>query len=314
MAAERSAVLKDSAVAGAAPKAASHKSLWLWAVVAIIAVVALVYFLPNTPNAFAAFSVQQLAIIDAILFLSGLMSGLSGFGFSAVGASTLLLMKPVLEVPVLQTLSTANQLLSVEQLREDMPKSLKGFWAGPGPCIVGGLFGVPMGVWVLAHVPATQLIITFGFLLVLYSIYSLFLKRPGAKLHGFDGPLTGAAVGLLGGVVGGFTAFPGAMVVVWTGLRDLPKAMNRAIVQPYIIMSQVYSLGLIYFTHRSWISHQFWLMVLISIPAVLPGTLGGVLIYRRISDVNFKRVSFFLLGLSGLGLLAKNLPVILKWL
>ena len=50
---------------------------------------------------------------------------------------------------------------------------------------------------------------------------------------------------------------------------------------------------------------RFWILLAICLPVVLPGTLGGVLVYRRISDVNFKRVSFFLLGLSGLGLLAK---------
>jgi hypothetical protein len=146
--------------------------------------------------------------------------------------------------------------------------------------------------------------VMFGSLLILYSVYSM-LKPVGTKIRGFDGPATGAAVGFLGGVVGGFTAFPGAAVVVWTGLRDLPKAQNRSIVQPYIIMSQVYSLGLIAWLHPSYLSHRFWLLLAITLPAVLPGTMGGVLIYRRISDVNFKRVSFFLLGLSGLSLLLK---------
>ncbi len=75
-------------------------------------------------------------------------------------------------------------------------------------------------------------------------------------------------------------------MVVWTGLRDLPKARNRAIVQPYIIMSQIYSLGLIAWLHPDYLSHRFWLLLLITLPAVLPGTFGGVLIYRRISDVN----------------------------
>jgi hypothetical protein len=41
---------------------------------------------------------------------------------------------------------------------------------------------------------------------------------------------------------------------------------------------------------------------------VLPGTLGGVWLYRRISDVNFRRISFFLLGVSGVTLLAKAIP------
>ena len=312
MAAERNVAVggmlgANAAAAQAAPKQAAHKSLWFWTVVISVAVCVGIYFLPNSTKVFAGFSWRELGIIDAILFLSGLMSGLSGFGFSAVGASTLLLMQPVLEVPLLQTLSTANQLLSVEQLKEDMPKSVKGFWEGPGPCIVGGFFGVPMGIWVLSHVPAAKLMLIFGSLLVIYSVYSLFLKPKNWQMKSFSGPLSGAFVGLLGGLVGGFTAFPGAMVVVWTGLRDLPKAMNRAIVQPYIIMSQVWSLVLIKFLHPNYISHRFWLMLLVSIPAVLPGTMGGVLIYRRISDVNFKRVSFFLLGLSGLGLLIKIL-------
>jgi uncharacterized protein len=70
-------------------------------------------------------------------------------------------------------------------------------------------------------------------------------------------------------------------------------------------MSQIYSLGLIAWLHPEYMSHRFWLLLAITLPAVLPGTMGGVLIYRRISDVNFKRVSFFLLGLSGVALLLK---------
>jgi hypothetical protein len=289
---------------GSVAKSTSHKRLWLGVAAAVVILVGAGYMVPNRTDFVAGLSVHQLLTMEGILFLSGLMSGLSGFGFSAVGASTLLLLKPVLEVPLLQTLSTGNQLLSVEQLRQDMPKSVKQFWEGPGPCIIGGLFGVPIGLWLLSHLPATQLMTVFGSLLVLYSFYSMF-KPAGVRLRGFDGPAAGASVGLLGGVIGGFTAFPGAAVVVWTGLRDVPKAQNRATVQPYIIMSQIYSLGLIAWLHPNYLSHNFWMLLLVTLPAVLPGTMGGVLIYRKISDVNFKRVSYFLLGLSGLALLLK---------
>jgi uncharacterized membrane protein YfcA len=285
-------------------KKSSRKILWFSVATLLVFLAAVVYFLPSSSNFAVGFSLRQIAAIELILFISGIMSGLSGFGFSAVGAACLLFIAPILEVPLLQTLSTGNQLLSIEQLRADMPKSWKDFWAGPGPCMCGGLLGVPLGLWVLAHVPATRLMTVFGSLLVVYSIYSMY-KPVGARIRGFDGPVTGSLVGFLGGVVGGFTAFPGAAVVVWTGLRDLPKAQNRAIVQPYIIMAQVYSLGLTAWLHPSYLSHRFWLLLAITLPAVLPGTMGGVLIYRRISDVNFKRVSFFLLGLSGVALLLK---------
>ncbi len=287
-----------------APKKTSLTTMWLAVGALCLVILAAAYLTPDNPNLVAGFSTHHVIIIELILFLSGLMSGLSGFGFSAVGAACLLFIQPILEVPLLQTLSTGNQLLSVEQLRADMPKSWKDFWEQPGPCIMGGLVGVPLGIWVLSHVPATQLMTVFGSLLVVYSIYSMF-KPVGVKINGIGGPAVGALVGLIGGVIGGFTAFPGAAVVVWTGLRDLHKAQNRAIVQPYIIMSQIYSLGLIAWLHPAYLNHRFWLLLLVTLPAVLPGTFGGVMIYRRISDVNFKRISFFLLGLSGLSLLLK---------
>ena len=275
-------------------------------VTAAVVVAALAWIARAFPDrSVAGFSLWQVFVIGGILFLSGLMSGLSGFGFSAVGSACLLLIPPKLAVPLLMALSTANQLLSVGQLRQDMPKSLREWWpAGPGPCILGGVIGVPVGIWLLNHLPATRLIVLFGIILVVYSAYSIF-KPAGVTIKGFDGAKSGIVVGLLGGTIGGFTAFPGAAVVVWTGLRNLPKNLTRSLVQPYILVLQVVSLGTNAYLHPEIFGSRFWTLLAITMPIVLPGTIGGVLLYRRISDVNFKRVSFFLLGLSGLGLLAK---------
>ncbi len=275
-------------------------------VTAVVIVVALAWIVREFPDrSVAGFSLWQVFVIGGILFLSGLMSGLSGFGFSAVGSACLLLIPPKLAVPLLMALSTANQLLSVGQLREDMPKSLREWWPeGPGPCILGGIIGVPVGIWLLNHLPATRLMVLFGIILTVYSAYSIF-KPAGMTIKGFDGARSGVLVGLLGGTIGGFTAFPGAAVVVWTGLRNLPKNLTRSLVQPYILVLQVVSLGTNAYLHPEIFGSRFWTLLAITMPVVLPGTIGGVLLYRRISDVNFKRVSFFLLGLSGLGLLAK---------
>lgn len=204
-----------------------RKLLWFLSAVVGVEVLAaiiltLLLVLPNKPDLVAGLSTHNIVVIEAILFLSGMMSGLSGFGFSAVGAATLLFIPPVTEAPLLQTLSTGNQLLSLERLRADMPSSWRAFWAGPGWPIVGGMPGAYAGIWMLGHLPARQLMTVFGSVLVLYCLYSLF-RPAGARLRGFDGPVTGAIVGFIGGAFGGFTAFPGAAVVVWAGLRDLPK-------------------------------------------------------------------------------------------
>ena len=242
-----------------------------------------------------------------ILFMAGLMSGLTGFAFSAIGALTLFLLPPITAVPLLQALSACNQMLSLGKLRKDMPRTWSEWWPyGPGPAILGGLIGVPAGVWLLNNLPGPRIVLALGALITIYSIYSLF-KPTGLKIHGFGGAPSGFVVGALGGAIGGFTAFPGLTVVVWTGLRNLSKAQSRAIVQPFILTLQILSLVTNGMQHPKNFGMPFWTLLTLMIPVVLPGTLTGVWLYHRVSELDFKRACFILLGLAGVGLLIKAL-------
>jgi uncharacterized membrane protein YfcA len=250
-----------------------------------------------TPVSFAA-----LALIMAS---SGLMSGLSGFGFSAIGAISLSFLPPALAVPLLMALSTTNQLLSLRQLKADM-KPLHQWWpSGPGGYILGGALGAPVGLWLLQVLPVNALMVAFGVFLMLYAAYSLF-KPAHLVLRSGNPGVSALAVGALGGLLGGFTAFPGAAVVVWTGLKQLPKAESRAIVQPYILAMQVFSLALLAVFKPQAFGPEFMTLFLLLLPVVLPCTLAGTILYRKISDFNFRRIAFLLLGSSGLGIFIKG--------
>lgn len=252
----------------------------------------------------AQLTLRELICIDLAVFLSGAVSGLSGFGFSAIGSVTQLLLPPTLQIPLFQTLSLGNQVLSIRQLREDMPRSKGDLWAGPGPCMLGGAAGAPVGVWLLSNVPASELMTIFGALLTAHAIYSV-LKPLPSKSTALGGPAFGFIIGFVGSVIGGFTAFPAAAVVVWTGVRGLSKVQRRAIVQPYILLSQAYSLGLLVWLHPGYLDGRFCAVLALTLPAALPGTLGGIAVYRRLSDFNFGHVTYFLLGFAGLALLAR---------
>lgn len=256
------------------------------------------------------FDLVRLLILMAILGASAIMSGLSGFGFSAIGAFCLLLLPPKLGVPLLMSLSTANQLMSLGQLKADM-KPLKEWWPnGPAPYLLGGFVGVPIGLAILHALPTSTLMAVFGGFLVLYAAYSM-LKPDSAHIS-FDGGWSfSALVGAIGGVIGGFTAFPGAAVVVWSGLRGLPKSESRAIVQPYILGLQVLSLAMLAVQHPETFGHSFWTLLALTVPVVLPCTLLGVRLYKSLSDINFRRVTFMLLATSGAGLLVKAIGAML---
>lgn len=250
--------------------------------------------------------IHTIILLTIILAVSGFMSGLSGFGFSAIGAASLWLLRPTLAVPLLMALSTANQLLSVQQLRQDM-KPLCEWWPdGPTPYLVGGMLGVPIGVWLLHSLPTATLMVTFGMLLIAYAGYSL-IKPASLFMRQHFGWPTSILIGALGGLIGGFTAFPGAAVVIWTGLVVQPKGDIRAIVQPYILALQIVALGLLGFTRPETFDYQFWGLLALTLPFVLPGTLFGLRLYRNLSEVNFKRIAFMLLGVSGMGMFVKGL-------
>ena len=229
-------------------------------------------------------------------------------GFSAIGALCLWLLPPKLGVPLLMSLSVANQLMSLRQLKADM-KPLREWWPdGAAPYLLGGFVGVPFGLGILHSLPASQLMAIFGAFLVIYAAYSL-LKSESVSVRLSEGWVVPLLVGAMGGVIGGFTAFPGAAVVVWSGLRRLPKSESRAIVQPYILGLQLLSLTMLALEHPRTFDANYWRLLLLMLPVVLPCTLLGVTLYRELSDINFRRITFMLLGTSGLGLLAKAVGV-----
>jgi uncharacterized membrane protein YfcA len=250
------------------------------------------------------FSLGSLLALMCILGLSAIMSGLSGFGFSAIGALCLWLLPPKLGVPLLMTLSSANQLMSLGQLKADL-KPLREWWPdGPAPYLLGGFLGVPAGLAILHSLPTSTLMTIFGGFLIIYATYSMLKPQSLHLARGSTWPAS-VLVGMAGGIIGGFTAFPGATVVLWSGLRRLPKHESRCIVQPYILGLQLVSLALLAVEHPQTFGRTYWALLLFTVPVVLPCTVLGVNLYKSLSDINFRRITFMLLGTSGLGLLIK---------
>jgi hypothetical protein len=259
----------------------------------------------STLNTDGGFSLAAAGIIAVVLFLAGVVSGLSGFAFSAVAACILWLLPPLQAVPLIMLLSVCNQLLSVGTLRKEMVLRSTAEREGALAYIAGGLLGVPIGLRLLQTLPTRTFAGGLGLFLIMYSV--LVLLKPDSLRINLSGSKPAAAVGAAGGIIGGFSAFPGSMPVVYLGLRGLSKAEIRGITQPYILALQLISLGILGFTRSTIFNAQFWLLWALTLPAVLLGSSTGVALYRRMSEVNFRRAVLILLIVSGVSLLAKTL-------
>jgi len=165
--------------------------------------------------------------IAVVLFLAGVVSGLSGFAFSAVAACVLWLLAPLQAVPLIMLLSACNQLLSLGSLRKEVVLRGTAEREGALAYIAGGLVGAPIGLGLLQTLPPRTFAGGLGLFLIVYSV--LFLLKPHRLRIKVSGWKPAVAVGAAGGIIGGFAAFPGSMPVVYLGLRGMSKANTRGV-------------------------------------------------------------------------------------
>lgn len=260
-------------------------------------------FDPVSSEWLAGFEPVTAGIVAIVLFLAGVVSGLSGFAFSAVAAFVLWLLPPMQAVPLIMMLSVCNQFLSIGALRGQMLLVGTPTHDGALPYIAGGIAGVPFGVELLRILPSTMAAGGLGVFLVTYSVLSL-LKPDSLRIK-MSGWKPAVAIGAAGGIVGGFSAFPGSIPVVYLGLRGVGKAETRGVAQPYILALQLVSLSILALTNAAIFNARFWLLWAFALPAVLLGSCTGVALYRRMSDVDFRRAMLVLLAFSGLSLVAR---------
>jgi len=247
---------------------------------------------------------SEVMLLVMILGFAGFVAGVTGFGFSLFGVGVLWILPPREGIPLLMLLSACSQIFSIAQLRASMPP-LRTWWPqGPAPCVIGGWLGLPVGLWVLSHLDAKLLCLLIGLILV---AYSLWMTLKPANMRPLRRTLPRAlGVGLLGGVVGGATAAPGAVMVIWANLLGLNKEEQRATVQPFILAMQL--LGLLLFVLRGGVFSGCLLILWISsFIVVFITTRLGVLAFRKLSDHDFQRVVFILLCVSGISLIAKGI-------
>lgn len=250
---------------------------------------------------------REALALAGIYTAAAVFSGLSGFGFSAIGGLSLIVLPPQLAVAVLMGLSLLTQATSLGSLWREL-RVHAGPWTrrdGVLPYLAGGAAGMPVGLHILASHGSHELTVTLGVLLIAYSAWSL-LKPAALRLARSEPSLRRSfLVGAAGGVVGGFSAFPGSALVVWNSLSNVGKHEGRALTQPYILWMQALGLALLAATRPQLFSHTFWMVFLAAAPAALAGNLLGIAVYRRTGDVGYRSITLVALGLVGAGLLLK---------
>lgn len=242
-----------------------------------------------------------LALIVLGAACAGFVQGLSGFGFSLTALSVWAWALPPQLAAVLAVFGAlSGQVLAAFTVRRGFDvKAL-------APFLVGGLAGLPLGLWLLPRIDAVMFRAFVGALLALWCPVMLFsgrLPRVGGGRVG--DALAGAAGGLMG-PLGGFT---GAVPTLWCTLRHFGRDAQRAIIQNF-------NLALLAVTMASYlaagqVTRPMLPLLALVLPALLVPALVGMRLYTRISPLAFRNVVLGLLTVSGIAMLASSLPRLL---
>ena len=229
-------------------------------------------------------------LLSVAVFAGAFVSGLAGFAFSAVaGAILLRIYQPLEAVPLMMACSVGVQATNLWALRKNIQ------WKQSLILVFGGLLGVPIAVWLLQVADTKTFREGFGLLVAFYAGYMLF--RPSLSYLQQMNHSRNALVGFGGGLIGGLTAMPGAIPTIWCDMHGVPKNQQRGLVQPFIAAMQIFALGLLLVRHD--LSSKVLVDLALSIPALLAGSVLGILAFRTVNEQTFRKIILAILLVSG---------------
>lgn len=234
--------------------------------------------------------------------LAGFVQGLSGSNFGLVAMAVWVwALEPTLTGPLVVCGSLMGQLLAVRSLKLglDHQRLL--------PMVIGGLLGVPLGVWLLHYLDPTLFRLLVGLLLTLWC--PLMLLSSGLPHLHRDSRGAHAGVGLLGGIMGGLGGLTGPAPALWAVLNGWGRDTQRAVIQGFNLAMQLLTM-ITYLVSGTVTREALGLFPMVAIAVLLP-TLIGIRLYHRFSDLAFRKLVLGLLSLSGVALIAQSLPKLL---
>jgi uncharacterized membrane protein YfcA len=232
----------------------------------------------------------------------GFINGLAGFGVSLFALGWWLqVLDPVEAVAVSLTISVLTGLQGVWIVRHAIQiRDLIHY-------LIPALYGIPIGIALLAHLSPEPLKLLIAFFLLAYGAYFTFqrnlpsLTRPTAIID--------ALIGFAGGVLGALAGLSGALPTVWLSLRPWPKTRTRGILQPYNTV--VLSIAALLLALKGAFDATVLLALALAIPMALASAQIGIAIFRRITDATFRRLLILLMLASGIILMARSFSSIL---
>ena len=212
------------------------------------------------------------------IFLAAIVRGYSGFGFSLLAVTALsLAFPPQAIVPSIFMLEVAASLHLLPGIWKDI------HWRSLLPLIVGCLAATPLGVFVLAHVPAAPMQVA----LAVFVLAATGLLWRGFALKSMPGPTASATAGAASGLANGAFGIGGPPVILFYFASSAGVAAGRASLIAYFLLTDI--IGLAFLFQQGLVTWDSGLRALLFLPALLAGVWLGARSFKGADPAVFRK-------------------------
>lgn len=228
------------------------------------------------------------------VFFAGLIRGVSGFGFALILAPILLLILTPTSVVVLNLLLglLGNILVLSHSFKKVNLKKIL-------PMVMGSSLGIPLGVWIIILIAPSTLKILIGGVTVSFAV----LLALGFSKAFTREKLACGIAGFLSGVLSSATSLGGPPVVLFMHNQNWQKDLIHTSLAAYFLFACFWSL--VALSVAGLVDTRILASAASLAPALLSGIGLGMLVFRRINALYFRRLSIAIVVCSGiLGILS----------
>src|SRR5690349_19865650 len=202
-------------------------------------------------------SVLVLGLGSLFVFLAAIVRGYSGFGFSLLVITSLsLLMAPSTFIPSIFMLEIAASIHMLPGIWRDI------HWRSLAPLIIGCVIGTPLGVWLLANVPAPPMQVA----LAVFVLTATLLLWKGFALKTMPGTLASGVVGTASGLFNGAFGIGGPPVILFYFASPAGHVAGRASLIAYFMMTDL--TGLAFLAREDLITWNSLYLALLFLPTL----------------------------------------------
>lgn len=225
---------------------------------------------------------DHLLFMSAVILVSAVVQGMSGFGFALVNVPLLLIvLPPQIVVPLNILLAAALNAAIFWETRRHLERFHLG---GSVPIIGGYVLGASMGTWLLLILPDAALKVIVYVSMVTFAL----LIWRGGRLHVRHENVMASGVGLASGMIGSTTSMGGPPIVLYLSARRHEKEIFRALLGLYGFVLTLLQVGI--FAAAGVLTLHVWQLTGVLSIATMVGYWIGRHLFGRIPQEAFRRV------------------------